>query len=142
MKRCRGAAARTAASRRLAALVLLGAGLVSGACGRHSRPGPAIDVTSTLVPAAAVVGPATLTVTLRDPSGTPVRGAAVTLEGHMSHAGMAPVLASATERAPGVYAMPFAFTMRGDWALLVSVILTDGSRLERRIDVANVRPAR
>ena len=60
----------------------------------------------------------------------------------MSHAGMAPVLASATERAPGVYAMPFAFTMRGDWALLVSVILTDGSRLERRIDVANVRPAR
>jgi hypothetical protein len=82
-----------------------------------------------------------LTVTLRDRSGAPVTAATVRLEGYMSHAGMAPVLADGTERAPGVYEIPFAFTMQGDWALLVSAALPDGTRMERRIDVANVRPS-
>jgi len=54
---------------------------------------------------------------------------------------MAPVLADATETAPGVYDLRFAFTMQGDWVLLVSAVLPGGARLERRIDVANVRPA-
>jgi hypothetical protein len=100
-----------------------------------------VTVTWSLTPATGGVGPATLTVTLRDPSGSPVKGARVHLEGQMSHAGMAPVLADASEREPGVYEIPFAFTMQGDWALLVSIVLPDGARLERRIDVANVRPA-
>jgi len=59
----------------------------------------------------------------------------------MTHAGMAPVMAAAVERAPGIYEAEFAFTMRGDWVLLVSVTLPDGARVERRIDVANVRPS-
>jgi hypothetical protein len=59
----------------------------------------------------------------------------------MSHVGMAPVLADASEREQGVYRVPFAFTMRGDWALLVTIVLPDGVRVERRIDVANVKPA-
>ena len=63
------------------------------------------------------------------------------LEGHMSHAGMAPVLADAVERTPGVYDVSFAFPMQGDWVLLVSAALADGARVERRIDVANVRPS-
>jgi hypothetical protein len=54
---------------------------------------------------------------------------------------MAPVVAAAQEHEPGVYDVPFAFTMQGDWVLLVSVALPDGGRVERRIDVANVRPA-
>ena len=95
----------------------------------------------TLSPSAAVVGPALLTITLRRPSGDAVKGATVRLEGQMSHAGMTPVLAGATERAPGVYDVSFAFTMRGDWVLLVSVALPDGGRVERRIDVANVQPS-
>ena len=32
------------------------------------------------------------------------------------------------------------FTMQGDWVLLVSAALRRGARVERRIDVANVRP--
>jgi hypothetical protein len=32
--------------------------------------------------------------------------------------------------------------MRGDWVLVVSIQLADGRRLERRIDVPNVQPAR
>ena len=68
-------------------------------------------------------------------------GADVRLEADMSHAGMAPVFADAAARGDGVYEIPFSFTMRGDWVLLISVALPDGARLERRIDVANVRPS-
>jgi hypothetical protein len=116
----------------------------SAACGRReqaARTDPRVDLTWTLRPATAVVGPATLTVSLRAPSGTPIAGATVRIEGHMTHAGMAPLLAEAVERAPGVYDAAFAFTMPGDWVVLVSVNLPDGTRVERRIDVANVRPA-
>jgi hypothetical protein len=59
----------------------------------------------------------------------------------MTHAGMAPVQADASERAPGVYDLTFAFTMQGDWVLLVSAVLKDGTRVEQRIDVAGVRPS-
>ena len=45
------------------------------------------------------------------------------------------------ERGAGVYEVPFAFTMPGDWVLLVYAALPDGARVERRIDVANVRPS-
>jgi len=114
---------------------------LTAACMGHAATASSVDVTWMLAPARPVVGPATLTITLRRPSDGPVTGAAVTLEGHMSHPGMAPVLADATERAPGVYEAPFAFTMQGDWVLLVSALLKDKTRVERRIDVANVRPS-
>ena len=76
---------------------------LTAACMGHAATASSVDVTWMLAPARPVVGPATLTITLRRPSDGPVTGAAVTLEGHMSHPGMAPVLADATERAPGVY---------------------------------------
>jgi hypothetical protein len=82
-----------------------------------------------------------LTVTVRDRAGEPVSNATLHLEGHMSHAGMAPVLADGAQRTPGVYEVPFSFTMQGDWVLLISATLPDGRRTERRIDVANVRPS-
>lgn len=130
----------------LSAFLLLTASMAAAteACGRRT-PATA-DVSLTLTPATPVVGPATLSVTVRsrEAGGQPARvtGAAVRLEGHMTHAGMAPVLASATERAPGTYEIPFTFTMPGDWALLVAMEWPDGTRVERRLDVADVRPAR
>ena len=87
-----------------------------------------------------MVGPATLTVVLGHGDDDPATGATVRLEGHMTHAGMAPVLAAAVERFPGVYEMSFAFSMRGDWVLLVSAVLPDGRSIEQHIDVANVQP--
>lgn len=120
-------------------LTILAAALVINACGRSPRSDQP-NLTWTLDPAASVVGPAVLRVQIQQPSG-PVAGATVKLEAHMSHAGMAPVLANAIERAPGLYEVPFTFTMQGDWVLLVSGVLPDGVRVERRIDVANVRPA-
>jgi hypothetical protein len=121
-------------------IALLAASALCSACGRPSQTSQALDVAWTLSPATAVVGPATLNIRINRQSG-PVIGATVKLEGHMSHAGMAPVLATATEPAPGIYEVPFSFTMAGDWVLLISGVLPDGSRVERRIDVANVRPA-
>lgn len=139
-----GRRARRVRRRRLAlpTFLLMAAGVVtaSEACGQRA-PATAADVALTLTPATPIVGPATLSITVRARAGAQVTGAKVRLEGHMTHAGMAPVLADAVERTPGTYEIPFTFTMPGDWALLVSMEWPDGSRLERRLDVANVRPS-
>jgi hypothetical protein len=129
-------------SRRLG--LLLAAAMVASlvphaGCGRKAQP--QVDLTWTLRPVTPVVGPATLTLSLRTPSGDAITGATVRIEGQMTHAGMAPVLADAVARAPGVYESAFAFTMPGDWVLLVSITLPDGARVARRIDVAHVRPS-
>ena len=54
---------------------LLAASLSSGACHRSPRTESQLDVAWTLRPEAPAVGPATLTVTLRQTSGDPVKGA-------------------------------------------------------------------
>jgi hypothetical protein len=140
---CRGVDRRGVSHRRRRILRVLGvvplAASLAG-CGRR-HAGPSLDVSWSLRPQSPIVGSATLTVTIRDPTGALVKGARVRLEGHMSHAGMGPVLAAGVERTPGVYDVSFAFPMQGDWVLLVSAALADGARIERRIDVANVRPS-
>jgi hypothetical protein len=118
--------------------MLVAASLLGGACRRGTDAG---DVELSWRLSARVVGPATLTLTLTEKSGAPLDGAAVRVEGHMTHAGMAPVLANVTSRGRGVYDAALEFTMQGDWALIVTAHLPDGRRLERRLDVANVRPA-
>jgi hypothetical protein len=123
-------------------IALLAASLATSGCLDRGNATPAVNVTWTLSPASPTVGPATLSVTVRDAAGTPVKDATIRLEGHMSHAGMTPVFANATERTPGVYDLAFAFTMPGDWVLLVNAALPDGTRVERRIDVAKVQPNR
>ena len=135
----------TRASARIAVrlgLVLLAASPAAVACRQRARTEPPIEWTWRFTPAPPVVGPTILTITAHSQSGEPIDGAAIHLAAHMSHPGMAPVLADATARAAGTYDIPFAFTMRGDWVLLVSMTLPDGHRIERRIDVANVRPPR
>jgi len=122
------------------AVALLAAGVSSG-CTKPPVAAPRVNVEWTLSPSAPVAGPARLTVTLRDAQGDAIKGATVRLEGHMSHPGMAPVVADARERTPGVYDLPFAFTMQGDWVLLVSVALPGGDRVERRIEVPRVGPS-
>ena len=119
-------------------LALLAATLAPAAC---SGGEASARLSWTLSPGSPAVGPATLTVTLRDTAGSAVTGAKVRLESHMSHPGMTPVLAAAAEREPGVYVAPFNFTMPGDWVLVVSAALPDGGRVEQRIDVAGVRPS-
>jgi hypothetical protein len=97
----------------------------------------------TLAPAVPAAGDATLlSLILRDRAGQPVNGASLQVAAHMSHPGMSPVIAIAAERGAGVYDVTLQFTMAGDWTLLVTGTLPGGRRVNHRIDLANVRPAR
>lgn len=94
-----------------------------------------------MTPARAVVGaPARGEIRLSDVDGSPIGGARLRLEGHMSHPGMRPVVADVAERSEGVYEAQWQFTMRGDWILLVTGTLPDGRRIDREIEVPNVQP--
>jgi YtkA-like len=91
-----------------------------------------------ITPQPVRVGPAVLTVGLRDGAGASVQGARVGLEADMSHPGMAPVLAETREVAPGKYQGSLEFAMPGDWVLLIHVTLPDGRKLERQVSVPGV----
>lgn len=121
--------------------IAIAVALAAGACRRAEPPGPDVHLTWTLDPTPPRVGRATLTLTLRGDAGAPEAAATVRIEGHMSHPGMPPILAVAAERAPGVYGASFDLPMAGDWILLVRGVLSDGRRVERRIDLPGVRPA-
>ena len=56
--------------------------------------------------------------------------------GDMSHAGMAPVIASSEDDADGVYRIPFEWTMAGDWFVDVTVTLADGREVVQRFDLS------
>ncbi|GAB5490474.1 MAG: hypothetical protein Phog2KO_06890 [Phototrophicaceae bacterium] len=75
----------------------------------------------------AMVGDATLLVTVTDEDGNPINDASVSVQGDMTHAGMIPVIPDAVSTAEeGVYAIPFEFTMGGDWIITVDVTLANG----------------
>ena len=112
--------------------------LVLASCGRGSKDLTDVAVELAIEPDPPQIGPATLTVTLRDASGQPIGGAVVELEGNMSHAGMVPVFAQASEVAPGRYQASLEFTMGGDWFILVRADLPDGRSMERKVDVPAV----
>ena len=119
-------------------IVLLAMMLILAACrGGTSGPG-GVAVDLAVTPHPPCVGPATIVASLQDPDGEPVAGAHVSLEGNMNHAGMVPVLGEAREVAPGRYETPLAFTMGGDWFIMVHAALADGRTLEHKVDVPGV----
>ena len=56
----------------------------------------------------------------------------------MSHAGMTPVFAAATETDPGRYSSTMQLSMAGDWYFLVHMTLPDGRKLERQFEIKGV----
>jgi hypothetical protein len=113
------------------ALLLLLAG-----CGRVQQANPATQdsfaVTLAADPAPPVVGDGAVSVTLRDAAGRPVDNAQLAIEANMSHAGMTPVMADSAAGKDGVYRVPLAWTMAGDWYVDVKFTLTDGQKITRR----------
>ena len=59
----------------------------------------------------------------------------------MSHAGMAPVFAEATEVDAGRYRATMDLSMAGDWVVLVHTTLADGRKWERQFEIKGVAPA-
>jgi hypothetical protein len=104
------------------------------------RPVPARDLKFewTLTPGAAGQ-PAVLAFLVHDAAGRPVAGAHLRVEAQMSHPGMAPVLATGTERGEGRYEARLQFTMSGDWIVLIHGSLATGEVVEHRIDLPDVR---
>lgn len=107
-------------------------------CGRGGEDLADVTLELAIEPDPPQIGPAALTVTLRDAGGQPIAGAVVKLEGNMNHAGMVPVFAEASEVAPGRYRADLDFTMAGDWFILVRADLPDGRSMERKVDVPGV----
>ena len=134
---------------RLTAVVLLACSLVTGCAApgcdvhwdRERDSSDAVSVTWTLEPSPPFAGtPIVVRLTIRDRDQKPVTGAHLRLEGLMSHPGMAPLTAAVTERGKGEYEAPLQFTMAGDWVLLVTGELPDGTAFKRQIEINGVRP--
>ena len=96
----------------------------------------------TISPKPVRVGEATLAIHLADASAKPVTHARIAVEGDMSHPGMSPIFAAATETSPGMYTAQLDFNMPGDWVVLSHIVLADGRKLERQINVSGVESNR
>jgi len=84
------------------------------------------------------VGQTTITLRLTNISGQPVSGARIKLEANMSHPGMAPVFADATEVEPGTYRSTIELSMAGDWIVVAQVTLSDGRRSDHQFEINGV----
>lgn len=56
----------------------------------------------------------------------------------MSHPGMTPVFAAATEIEPGRYRANLELSMAGDWHVAVRGTLRDGRKFERQFEIKGV----
>ena len=109
--------------------------LLLAACnGRNSQQTDDNDIRIIVAVDSTSVGQTTLLITVTDKEGTPINDATVAVKGDMSHAGMVPVLAEATNGENGVYEMPFEWTMGGDWIVTVEVTLPDGRSANQQFD--------
>lgn len=115
----------------------LAAGAAAG-CSRAAGSDADMRVAWTLHPDPPVVGTEALDLVLADPSGRPIHGARVRVEGNMSHPGMAPSIAQAQELEPGHYRAALELTMAGDWFLLVEAGLADGREVHRTVRIPAV----
>ena len=118
--------------------MLLAAGVLAGCHGGDEQ----IAASWVIAPAAPATGSDTsVHVTLRDAGQHLVAGADLQLEAHMYHPGMAPVVTPVTERSAGEYEGAIRFTMAGDWVLVLTGTLRDGTRVTETHEIAGVKPA-
>ena len=120
-------------------LTLIGASLMMTGCRPQEKTHPGIELNWSIEPDPPTVGRATIHITLVDSTGQLMENADVQLEGNMSHPGMKPILARATETTSGHYSSTIEFTMGGDWFFLVKSTLPDDRVVERQIQVPGVQ---
>lgn len=110
-------------------------------CRHESASTLNLSISYEVSPLPARVGDVTITIKMKDGSQQPVAGARIKLEGNMSHAGMAPVLAEAKEIGPGQYRANMNLPMAGDWQVLVHLTLPDDRELDQQFEIKEVAPA-
>lgn len=114
-----------------ATLAAAGAAVLLFGCQRQSVPavpGPEIHVSA----GAALGRPTRL-----DASAEP--GAAVTFTGGMTHPGMVPIVAKASEVSAGLYVATMTWTMAGDWVVFLEARWPDGRREDSKVPVRVAR---
>jgi hypothetical protein len=84
------------------------------------------------------IGLNTVTCKLSGEAQKPVSGARISLEADMTHAGMSPTFGEAKETSPGTYFGVIDLNMRGDWVVMVHVVMADSARLDQEIHVRNL----
>lgn len=84
-----------------------------------------------VAPNPPIVGESTLIVSLHDADGQPIDDATINIRGDMNHAGMIPVLRESDRATDGDYLIPFEWTMGGDWFVVVTVTLSNGTLVEQ-----------
>ena len=84
------------------------------------------------------VGQTTISVRVTDLSGKPVSGLPVEFEANMSHAGMPPVFAKATEVEKGNYRATLELSMAGDWIVVAHATLIDGRKASYKFEINGV----
>jgi hypothetical protein len=131
---------RTAAFRNLGQILIAVcvATVAVAGCRRIAGTANDISVQENISPQPIRVGQATIAIQLADASARPVAHAKISVEGDMTHPGMSPTFATATEIAPGVYSAQLNINMRGDWVILSHIQLPDGRKMERQMDVRGV----
>jgi hypothetical protein len=107
-------------------------------CRTSDQPATDAKVQAEIKPNPPQVGAAPVAITLTDSAGKPLTGASLEVEGNMNHAGMKPEFATLQETSPGRYEGTLEFTMAGDWFLLVTGRLADGSPVNQKVDVPGV----
>jgi hypothetical protein len=101
---------------------------------------PEFTLVHEITPQPPRVGPVTITVGIKEFSGPPVTGCHLKLEANMSHAGMAPVFAEASETEPGRYRSVMDLSMAGDWHVKVQVTLPEGRNFYHDFEIKGVEP--
>jgi hypothetical protein len=114
--------------------------LLIASCSRSVESSALVTIQHEISPEPARVGPAMVTLRFTDATGKPITGAHIAVEANMSHAGMSPLFSEAKEAELGRYQAHLEFQMAGDWVILLDVTLPEGKKLERQIDVRDVRP--
>ncbi len=111
--------------------------LLLSACSRRETldQAPEVIVEMEVIPSPPSVGPSLLMITITRPDGDPIEDFNLDARGDMSHAGMTPVIVEQVAGEAGIFAIPFEWTMAGDWIVTLSASLPDGRSLLRTIPV-------
>lgn len=113
--------------------------LALSGCARASTNASPLTITMQVTPDPPIVGMTTIDLQVRDLAGQPLTGATVEVEGSMTHAGMTPEVAAATEQAPGQYQAALSLSMSGDWLITVAVQMADGRIVEETLPLPAVQ---